>query len=80
MYLKVMKKYLSVLMKTTLFSPFSGATRATTCLLVLMIILLESGTFKVKSLDYLKLKDILFVPVGISLTPLLPLEVTRQIY
>lgn len=78
MCLKVMKKCLSVPMKTTSYSLFSGATRATTFSQALTIILLESGTFRVKYWDSLKLKGILFVLVGINPTHLLPPVETKQ--
>jgi hypothetical protein len=66
-YLKVMKKFLREPMKITSYSPFSGAIREITFSHALTIILLESGTFRVKFWDYLKLKGILFVLVGINL-------------
>ena len=43
-----MIKYLSELMRIISFNPFSGATKETIYSLVPMIILLGSGTFKVK--------------------------------
>jgi len=73
-----MKKCLSVPMKIISSSPYSGATRVTTYSLVLTIILLESGTFRVKFWDFLRLRDISFVLVGINQTHLLPQEEMRQ--